>query len=154
MRVEIDWSKSPKSIVLIEDASDREGAGISPEYYCFAGSKCWRIGSSVNPFLSFRNASSASQVRSHFGAGESGTSEALGARAVTVFLSSSVNGHVIFAYFRMNHREKFANPRGTCISRTNFGVGQSSIVEIRSDSMPIASEFFTNPRKATCETPN
>ena len=106
----------------------------------FCELKCWMIGASVKAFLRFRNASSASWVHSHF-------------RKPCVFSKFDM-GAVTFAYFRKNLREKFRKPRSTCKSRTHSGVGQSSIVDIRCDSMPIPSEWMTYRKKPTSRTLN
>ena len=45
-------------------------------------------------------------------------------------------------------------PRSSCLSRIDLGVGQSSIIDIESNSMPIPSELAINQRKPIAEAPN
>jgi hypothetical protein len=63
--------------------------------------------------------------------------------AVSAHLSNCDKGNVTLAYFLMKYWEKFTNQSKTYTSRIDYGVQQSSTIEILSDSMLIPSELIT-----------
>jgi hypothetical protein len=86
--VEIDVSKSPKSIKLVKDTGDCEAAwiGLQSDWFMLVEMvNGWWFGKA---FLSFRNPSSAPQVHSHF-------------RMPSVICMYDMGADTI-AYFRMN----------------------------------------------------
>ena len=118
---------------------------------------CCRICASVKVLFSSHNANSACRVLSNLTFPQSSDFWCRGlpfggTPALSVFFGSSEGERVTLPQFRMNLREKFVNSRSTWTSLIDFGVSQSSIVEMRSDSMPTRSEVTTNPRKPTSET--
>jgi len=110
-----------------------------------AGLKCLRMGASVKANFNFRNAGSASPVHSHL--------TCLDFLQFCAFCSRSDISVITIAYFQMNHWYKFVNPRSTWTSRPNSRFDQSTIIDMRSDSMAIPSGLMTYPRKPTSETP-
>jgi len=106
----------------------------------FCGLRWWRIGALAKAFLSFHNGSSSSRVNSHF-------------HKHCIFRKVEI-GTVINANFWMNLRYKLVKPRSTYTWWTDYCDGQSSIVDMRFNSLPIASELMTYHKKPTPRIPN
>jgi len=111
---------------------------------CCAGTKCFTLAASITALFIIWNPNIAFWVHSHF--------RALDILKLTAYSSRWGIGAISLPYFLICHPKKFVNALSTYISEMDTRVGQTLIIHMQSESIPIPSRQSSTLTMLTTKT--